>query len=179
MAGRIARRGMAPGLATPTFAVAALAIVFALLGACALPFTSQPGAQTVTFLDVLRTSDFPTNHVPPFSASIADTAKVQKLYNALVALPTMPPGTYCPADFGVEYHLTFFRDGASVATAIVKPDGCEGVSLTTSTGHWTRWAATSPRFWQQFADTLGVPESSLYVAPQPSGPSAPTPAPSN
>lgn len=160
----------------PRLAIAAL-VGLVLLAGCA---QSSPTltSQTVTSLFVIRTGGFPLNHIPPFQRTATDAAKVQRLYNALLALPAFPPGTFsCPADFGVAYHLTFFNQSVIALQATVKPDGCEGVSFNGTT-QWTKWVATSPQFWTLFADTLGVPESVVYpVVPQPAGPSAPTTVP--
>ncbi len=43
----------------------------------------------------------------------------------------MPAGTYsCPIDFGSVYHVMFYDNSSQlVATATVKPDGCETVIL--------------------------------------------------
>ncbi len=158
----------------PRLAIAAL-VGLVLLAGCAQSsraVTSQP----VTSLHVIRTSAFPPNHIPPFERTATDAAKVQRLYNALLALPTPPPsGTiYCPADFGVAYHLTFFRMGTTVLRATVEGSGCRYVALSNGERRW----AYSDTFWAVFADTLGVPESVVYpVVPQPTGPSAPTAAP--
>ena len=168
-----ARRGAMRGLVA-----ASLLTALALLGACALPVYGEPGPQTVTSLAVVRTSPISPNHLAPFAETVTDAGKTRKLYNALLALPAFPSGPMaCPADFGVEYHLTFFRDAAVVARVIVQPEGCQWVSLTNDDTHWTRWAATSPGFWRQFADTLGVPESTIFETPQPNGPPTPTAAP--
>jgi hypothetical protein len=149
-------------------------VELALLAGCAQ--SSQPiTPQTVTSLHVIRTSAFPSNHIPPFERTATDAAKVQRLYHALLALPTPPPsGTiHCPADFGAAYHLTFFNQGATVLTATVEESGCRFVTLSNGERRW----ANSDTFWAVFADTLDVLESELFPTPQPTGPSAPTAVP--
>lgn len=157
----------------PRLAIAALVGLVVLVG-CAQSSRTVT-AQAVTSLHVIRTSAFPQNHIPPFERTATDAAKVQHLYNALLALPTPPPGPlFCPVDFGVAYHVTFFNQSVIVLQATVKPDGCRSVSLSNGKSRW----AYSDTFWTLFADTLGVPESVVYpVVPQPTGPSAPTAVP--
>lgn len=157
----------------PRLATAAL-VGFVVLVGCTQSSRTVT-SQTATSLHVVRTSAFPSNHIPPFERTATDAAKVQRLYNALLALPAFPSGIiHCPADFGVVYHLTFFNQSVIVVQATVKPDGCRGVTLSNGQPRWVR----DDQFWAVFADTLGVPESVVYpVVPQPTGPSAPTAAP--
>ncbi len=124
---------------------------------------------------VLRTSAFPQNHIPPLDKAVTDPAKAQALAAALNALPPFPRGIFsCPADWGIAYHLTFSRGHTVISSASVKPDGCEAVTLSKGD---VRWAAGQDQFWTAFANALGVPRSDLFQGPQPSGPSAPQPAP--
>lgn len=117
----------------------------------------------VTSVAIQRTSANPQNHIPPFTENVADADKAERLYDALLALPTMPPGTYsCPADFGLAYHLTFYNGSETVGTAVVKPEGCRAATLPDGS---VRWSATDPEFWQTFATTAGVPESDLFIVP--------------
>jgi hypothetical protein len=122
----------------------------------------------VDAVHVLRTSAFPGNHLPPLDQTVADAARAQRLYDAIQALPPFPTGEFfCPADFGEAYSVMFFRKGVEVSWAVVKPDGCRGVSLPTG---GPRWSATRDQFWQVFADALTVPESALFPIPRPDGP---------
>lgn len=153
----------------PQLAIPALAALM-LLSGC--------GSDSYTSLHVLRTSAFPANHIPPFERTVNNPAKVQRLLNALAALPAYPSGImHCPADFGVVYHLAFQGQAFLYGQASIQAGGCQGMSFN-GTSRWTHWVAISPRFWSLFADTLGVPESAVYlVVPQPTGPSAPTAVP--
>jgi hypothetical protein len=137
----------------------------------------RPGAWRVASARAILTSDFPANHVPPFDRTSTSATEAQQLYNALLALPVMPAGTYyCPADFGNVYHLMFYDDSAQLAAlAIVKPDGCETAILPDGSH---RWAATDQSFWATFAAAMNVPTSALFPTPNPDGPSAPTALPS-
>jgi hypothetical protein len=131
-----------------------------------------------TRLHVLRTSAFPANHIPPFEVTVGYPPKIRQFYAAIQALPAFPSGTInCPADSGVVYQLTFSGPGMDTAHVNIQATGCQGVSFDGAHG-WTKWVATAPGFWQQFADTLGVPEAMVYpVSPQSGGPSAPTAVP--
>jgi hypothetical protein len=156
----------------PRLAVMAL-VGLVCLAACTPQSATTPPA--LTSAHIIRTSAFPGNHIPPFERTVTDAAKVQQLYAMLVALPAMPPGIYhCPVDLGVQYHLTFFTGNTPFTSATVDAGGCGGVTV----GNSSHWWARDATFWQQFADDLGVPEAMVYpVAPQSSGPSAPTAVP--
>jgi len=160
--------------------ICALSLLLVACGhpASTLPATFQrPGARRVASVRAVLTSDFPSNHFPPFDRTSTSATKAQQLYNALLALPVMPAGTYnCPADFGNVYHLMFYDDSARlVATATVKPDGCETATLPDGS---KRWAATDHSFWPTFAAAMNVSTSVLSPGPNPDGPSAPTSLPS-
>jgi hypothetical protein len=134
------------------------------------------GGGDATSVRVLRTSDFPQNHIRPLDQTVTDPLKTQNLYAALQALPPPPSGIFsCPADFGEAYHLTFYHGQQEVFWADVKPDGCRGVVLQNGD---RRSAAGQDHFWTVFANALGVSESGLWQMPSASGPSAPQPSPS-
>lgn len=154
--------------------IALMALVLTATG-CGAPTPSVPaGSASPSALHVLRTSAFPQNHIPPFERTITDPTKTQALYTALYALPPFPKGTYsCPMDIGLAYQLTFMRGQTVVASATVKPDGCEAVTLPHGD---IRWAATQDQFWATFAATLGIPQSEVYPSRTTSGPIAPTPS---
>ena len=158
-----ARRGLA------TTALVALACLVACSRA---PTTSQ---RTFTALRVTRTSAFPRNGIPPFDATTDNAASVRQFYQTLLALPAPPSGPInCPADFGVAYQLTFYAGTVATARATVDAGGCGLVTV----GGSTHWWIQSPSFWQEFADTLGVPVADLYpVVPQPTGTGGTTTAP--
>ncbi len=134
-------------------------------------------ALRVTAVRIVRTIGLPQNGILPFDKTVHDATQAQGLYASLIALPVMPPGTYaCPADLGVAYHFTFYQGTTAVATAMVKPDGCEGATLPDGT---YRWAATDESFWQVFDEVTGIPESNQIglpaCSPAPTGPCAPAP----
>lgn len=136
----------------------------------------RPVVWLISSVRAILTSAFPENHIPPFDKTSISAARVQQLYNALLALPVQPQGTYyCPIDFGTLYHLRFFdTTGRLVATAIVEPGGCQDVTLPDGSHRWT---ATTPGFWTIFAAAFNMPESAIRPYPQQSGPSAPATLP--
>jgi hypothetical protein len=127
-------------------------------------------------LHVLRTSDFPQNHIPPFATTVTDANKITHLYMTIQALPAYPTGEFCPVDFGVYYQLTFHSTTSPVPQVDIDATGCQGVSFGSTHSAPQKSVLWSPQFWQLFAQTLGVSASSLSVLPQDTGPSAPTPS---
>jgi len=115
--------------------------------------------QAVPHLDLLvvrRTDAFPQNHFrfsfPPV-VTVSDPARVRDAGTALCALPKMPKGVFnCPADFGIDYHLTFSAAGRSFRTVIVDATGCQQVQGLGP----TRWVARSPSFWQLLGEAMGL-----------------------
>jgi hypothetical protein len=165
------RRGPAEGVYV--LFVIALVILLAGCGAGGPRATTASGG--ITSVHILRTSPSPQNHIPPLDQTVTDSIKAQQLYDAVQALPPFPQGTIsCPSDSGEAYNLTFFRGKTKMSWASVKPNGCQGVTLPNGD---IRWSADQDHFWQVFADALGVPESDLFLAAGPDGPSAPTPLP--
>lgn len=117
----------------------------------------------VSAVRIVRSSEFPQNGILSFDKTVRDAAQAQRLYAALIALPEMPSGTYsCGADLGVAYHFTFYQGATAVATAMVKPDGCQGATLPDGS---YRWAATDQTFWQLFEGLTGIPASNLIGLP--------------
>jgi hypothetical protein len=117
---------------------------------------------------------FPQNHIPAFELTVNDAARAQRVYNAVLALPTTHPPS-CPADLGDAYEVTFYDQDATVLHAAIEISGCQDVRF--SNGE-RRWAIDDITFWPMFADALGVPESAIYpVVSQPQCPCAPTPMP--
>lgn len=136
------------------------ALLALILAGCGGAASSVATPLVVTSVHVVRTGDNPMHHMPPLDRTASGAAKVQQLYNVIQALPPFPRDgiMHCPADFGVLYHLTFYRDGAEVSWATVNPFGCQQVILPNGD---IRWSARVEYFWQVFADAVGVPESEL------------------
>lgn len=104
--------------------------------------TWDPSAQTVTIgapqnqgtpakvaftpniLHVVRYNDM--QPIPPLDVTIDAPTVVQNVYTALLAIPPtsqFPGPYYCPADFGINYVLTFRHDEAVVLSATADPGG--------------------------------------------------------
>lgn len=147
-------------------AVLVLAAAIMAVGAVIFVTRAKSAAMSslrVSAVRIVRTGDYPQNGILPFDKTIRDAAQAQRLYDALIALPEMPSGTYnCGADLGVAYHLTFYQGATAVATAMVKPDGCQGATLPDGS---SRWAATDQTFWQVFEEVTGIPASNLIGLP--------------
>ncbi|HEX6798028.1 MAG TPA: hypothetical protein VF116_09990 [Ktedonobacterales bacterium] len=160
-------------------AVLVLAAAVIAVGAVIFVARAKSAAMSslrVSAVRIVRTSDFPQNGILPFNTTVRDAAQARRLYAALIALPEMPSGTYnCGEDLGVAYHFTFYQGATAVATAMVKPDGCQGATLPDGS---YRWAATDQTFWQIFEELTGIPASNLIGLPACSVPTtACSPAP--
>lgn len=156
-------------------------VALLLLGACGRASASPQQATLqlqinqslhITSAHVTLTSAFPSNHIRPFDKTTTDPTQAQRLYDATLALPVMPSGTYfCPMDRGEVLHLTFYDGAALVARASVKPDGCEGAILPDGS---KRWAATDDSFWTTLTQAFDVSRSAFNLDSTYTGPSAPT-----
>lgn len=107
-------------------------------------------------LVVRRTDAFPQNG---FHFSFPDVVVVEKVAlvkdaaEAVCALPRMPSGVFnCPADFGIEYQLTFSAEGRVFESVLVSATGCETV---TGLGA-SRWVARSSWFWSRLGKSMGL-----------------------
>jgi hypothetical protein len=66
----------------------------------------------------------------PLDSTIRDSASVQRLYDAALALPDVPDGIYdCPADFGTSYRLEFLRGTSEERQMVLDPDGCRFLAI--------------------------------------------------
>ncbi|WIG59011.1 MAG: hypothetical protein OJF49_001758 [Ktedonobacterales bacterium] len=138
----------------------AFAVVFGSFGRTLLAGGGTAGPTTV---HVVRHENIPQNHLPPLDMTIRDAAKVGKLATMIRALPrfvfTGPMS--CPADFGVEYDMTFTDShGDAVLSVQANPFGCSG--LTINGGDQRR---ATDAFWAQMSDTISVPLSTLMAIP--------------
>jgi hypothetical protein len=144
-----------------------------ILASCAASAASEPPASMVVAVHVVRTSAFPSNHIPPFTAALSNAAQVQKLYAAMLQLPYYPSDVdmACPAQIGIYYDLTFTLSTRATFRAIFQSDSCPSVTL----GKDDMRSAWYESFFQLFAQTVHLPMSQIVPKPQASGPSAPTP----
>jgi hypothetical protein len=134
-------------------------------------------------LDVLRTSAVPENDFPPFAATVTDAPKINRLLAAIEALPAFSAGTvFCPLGLDTYDHLAFHSTMSLVLQVDIDTAGCNEVYFN-GTRHPPQKSAGSPDFWQLFAQTVGVPVSTLQFTLPPgfpdspyTGPPAPTPS---
>jgi len=122
---------------------------------------------TVKTLGFTAMGTIPSNPPPSVSVTVSDSAVAQAAYDATLALPAMPSGTYnCPDDSGVSYQLTFLNGDAkgpsAVMTATLHPDGCQQVQVANGSESAILWTATSPDYWSSLATDLGIAESEIY-----------------
>jgi hypothetical protein len=170
-------RRLLPWLAVPALLalIGVVGYAWALTSGLIPPQLPSP-TPPFSSLQVLRTSDFPQNHVPPFETTVTDATTMKHLYVTIQALPAYPTNVMCPADLGVYYQLTFHSPTSSVPQVDIDATGCQGVSFGGTHSAPQKSVSWSPQFWQLFAQTLGVSASSLIVSPHDTGPSAPTPS---
>jgi hypothetical protein len=109
-------------------------------------------------LNVTRFTTIPGTQLPPFEANITDRTRVQRLYQAIQALPRFPANQVfnCPADKGIKYHLDFFHGNAVILQATLDASGCRALHLSTSDVRQTYDA-----FFSLLAKEIGVPPARL------------------
>ena len=113
----------------------------------------------------------PASHlgqVPPRGITITDTPRVRALAAALCALPRMPRGLQCPANFGGMSRLVFASGGREFPPVRIQLSGCRAVAGIGPTRSWSR----SPRFGQLLTGAVGG-KGRLIPGTQPG--SVPTP----
>ena len=119
------------------------------------------------------------NRVAPFVKTLRDTGRVQRLYNAVYALPPQSTNVTCPSDRFIGYELSFTRGNTQVLQVILG-GGCSYAAIS-NPPDCRRWTLA---FITQLAATLEVPETTLVPlsslintagASGPFAPSGPTP----
>lgn len=107
-------------------------------------------------LVVRRTDELPQDHFHfAFAAVVvvSHVAEVRQAASAVCGLPKMPHGVFhCPADFGIDYHLTFAANGRIFPTVTLDATGCEQVNGLGP----TRWIARTPGFWHTLGTAMGM-----------------------
>ena len=95
----------------------------------------------------------PASHLGqiPRGITITDAAQVRALAAALCALPRMPRGLQCPADFGGMSRLVFASGGREFPAVRIQLSGCRAVAGIGPTRSWSR----SPRFGQLLTGAVG------------------------
>ncbi len=137
-----------------------------LLSGCSIASASAATTQAVpTTLQVHRVNLISANHYRPFSPrTITNQQEVQRLYNAMQALPhrntTGSAPQFCPQDAGLEYQLDFFQEHTLIQEAIFDPEGCSSVRIGK-----TDIRVAGESFAQLFAQTLGISRNELTPRP--------------
>jgi hypothetical protein len=107
-------------------------------------------------LVVLRKDAFPQNHIRfsfPAKVTVNDPAKVRAVAQALLALPTMPSGTFgVPIDLGITYRLIFATADEQLPAISIDATGAQTVRGLGS----VRWLARSPGFWTTLGEAMGL-----------------------
>ena len=96
----------------------------------------------------------PASHLgqtPSRGITITDAPQVRALAAALCALPRMPRGLQCPADFGGMSRLVFASGGREFPAVRIQLSGCRAVAGIGPTRSWSR----SPRFGQLLTGAVG------------------------
>jgi hypothetical protein len=99
-------------------------------------------------------ASLPTSHLgatPPRGITITDTPRVRALAAALCALPPVPPGLQCPADFGGLVRLVFAAGARDFHPVRIQLSGCRVVAGIEPARTWSR----SPRFGRLLTRTVG------------------------
>jgi hypothetical protein len=87
----------------------------------------------------------------PRGITVTDAPQVRALAAALCALPPMPQGMQCPADFGGMFRLVFAAGGRDFQPVRVQQSGCRAVTGIGAARSWSR----SPRFGRLLTGTVG------------------------
>lgn len=123
-----------------------------------VPLGSRPSPTSMQYNlpDILQVTNS-TNASTQVQKTVSNPVVVQRLYQAILALPPAPTGVQlCPFDTGAEFYLSFYYKNDHILQATVHPGGCRFVSVT---GSYSR--STNSSFWSVLANTIGIPESSL------------------
>jgi hypothetical protein len=99
-------------------------------------------------------ASLPASHlreILPRGITITDAPRVRALAAALCALPPMPPGLQCPADFGGVVRLVFAAGARDFHPVRIQLSGCRAVTGIGPARSWSR----SPRFGGLLTRTVG------------------------
>ena len=131
--------------------IATFLILF--LGACGTAPVNTMVRTEPHALHVTRTLPPLLGNYPTFKHNITNATEVQRLYDAVLALPTIPLGQRysCPNDIGVFYYLQFQQKSSTVQTKL-DATGCRFLSIDN-----TSLRQTDASFSALLAKTIGVP----------------------
>lgn len=133
-------------LATPV-----LLFLLVLVG-CGSASTGSGASHQPTALHVTRTSNLAMVQSVPFDRTIQDSATVQQLYDAALALPVANGVYNCPIDRGVAYHLQFLQGTAPLQQMDLDATGCRFLHITGQADA----RVTNDAFIALFTTTVGV-----------------------
>jgi hypothetical protein len=119
-----------------------------------------PDEATITGLHFATSSAYPENPPPTnVDVTLTDPIPSRAIYEATLALPAFPSGTYnCPADLGYRYTIAFENEQAVAVTAGLNPGGCRDVVIA----GMTRIRRSDDAYWALLAEKLGIDESTLF-----------------
>lgn len=150
---------------------------------------NYPATGLITSATTLRTSDYPSNHTPAFTATAQNVATLQRFYAEMLSLKPMPKGTYsCPKDSGIWYQTDFYAQGKLVLQTIIQGGGCGVVVLGAHSARQfegashptfdTRWWEVDDHFLPLWAAAFGTTPNVIWAGPiqSPTPPWAPTPS---
>jgi hypothetical protein len=143
-----------------------LILALVLLSGCGAAIASSgSGTEEPTILQVKRVNTETENHYAPFPPrTITNQQQVQRLYNAMLALPRFPTNSSgwlsCPLDRYVKYDLVFLHDHTLVQEALYDPTGCPTLRI----GNNEVFAPDSS-FAQLFVQVVGMSEKDLDPVP--------------
>ena len=127
--------------------------------------TPVPGAASITGLHFTTSSAFPENPQPTnVDVTLTDPGPSRVIYEATLALPNFPPGTYnCPSDPGYRHTIVFMDGQRAVVTATLNPGGCRDATISGA----PPVRQTNDVYWALLARNLGVDESMLFSTVSP------------
>ena len=74
---------------------------------------------------------------PVLDKTITSQALIQKLYDSIHSLPSVPANGACPAIAGERYQLTFLEKAKTVLDVVADRSGCGSVTITKNDVHQT------------------------------------------
>ncbi len=150
-------------------------------GGAVVSSTCWTGGAMVTTVQIKKTTSavpgFSLVNDAPFTRTSSRQPAVQRLYQIVCSLPAIhaTQRTSYGADWGVAYHLTFWRGQVRVLHASAEAGGCAVLYRGSVVGRSRAFSTLGPvyfRFWCAVAKTLNVPEADLFAYPAPrQGPS--------
>lgn len=119
-----------------------------------------PNESSITGLHFTTSSMYAENPQPTdVDVTLTDPAPSRAIYEATLALPDFPPGTYhCPADMGYRHTIVFAGDTHAAATTTLNTGGCRDATIAEAPP--TR--KTDAAYWALLARNLGVEEAALF-----------------